>query len=170
MALVKRMLLLLLSIVFTIVLFICSTTFFTKDEQEDSFTPVSKNIELQSDINPEVIYYMHTRLDSRLSYENRFINNISLANFISTEDEKLNYKVISELKDNTYLIETEWPWLWGDSRYGYFVINVDKGYLRLVDNYITESVSPPINSYKINDDRIVIEINNKKISLLFNNT
>ena len=137
---------------------------------EESFTPVSKNIKLQSDINPEVIYYMHTRLDSRLSYEDRFINNISLVNFISTEDEKLNYKVISELKDNTYLIETEWPWLWGDSRYGYFVINVDKGYLRLVDNYITESVSPPINSYKINDDRIVIEIDNKKISLLFNNT
>ena len=132
---------------------------------QDSFTPVSKNIELKSDINPEVIYYMHTRLDSRLSYEDEFINNISLANFKSTEDERLNYKVISELKDNTYLIETEWPWLWGDSRYGYFVINVDKGYLRLVDNYITESISPPINSYKINDDRIVIEIDNKKVSL-----
>ena len=48
----------------------------------------------------------------------------------------------------------------------FFVINVDKGYLRLVDNYITESVSPPINSYKINDDRVLIEIDNKKISLL----
>ena len=144
--------------------------FITPKLSEDSFTPVSKNIEIQSDINPEVIYYMHTRLDSRLSYEDEFINNISLANFISREDERLNYKVISELKDNTYLIETEWPWLWGDSRYGYFVINVDKGYLRLVDNYITESISPPINSYKISDDRIVIEIDNKKISLLFNNT
>ncbi|MBT5213671.1 MAG: hypothetical protein HOL60_03785, partial [Pelagibacteraceae bacterium] len=126
--------------------------------------------ELLSDVNPDVIYYMHTRLDPRLNYEDGFINNISLANFTSAEDEKLNYKVISELKDNTYLIETEWPWLWGDSRYGYFVINVDKGYLRLVDNYITESVSPPINSYKINDDRVLIEIDNKKISLLFNNT
>jgi hypothetical protein len=146
--------------------FLCLLPFITPKLSEDRFTPVSKNIELQSDINPEVIYYMHTRLDSRLSYEDRFINNISLANFISTEDEKLNYKIISELKDNTYLIETEWPWLWGDSRYGYFVINVDKGYLRLVDNYITESISPPINSYKINDDRIVIEIDNKKISLL----
>jgi hypothetical protein len=150
--------------------FLCLLPFITSKLSEDNFTPVSKNIELQSDINPEVIYYMHTRLDSRLNYEDRFINNISLANFISTEDERLNYKVISELKDNTYLIETEWPWLWGDSRYGYFVINVDKGYLRLVDNYITESVSPPINSYKINDDRVLIEIDNKKISLLFNNT
>lgn len=150
--------------------FLCLLPFITPKLSEDSFTPVSKNIELKSDINPEVIYYMHTRLDSRLSYEDEFINNISLANFISREDERLNYKVISELKDNTYLIETEWPWLWGDSRYGYFVINVDKGYLRLVDNYITESISPPINSYKISDDRIVIEIDNKKISLLFNNT
>ena len=146
--------------------FLCLLPFITPKLSEDRFTPVSKNIELQSNINPEVIYYMHTRLDSRLSYEDKFINNISLANFKSTEDERLNYKVISELKDNTYLIETEWPWLWGDSRYGYFVINVDKGYLRLVDNYITESVSPPSNSYKISDDRIVIEIDNKKISLL----
>ena len=146
--------------------FLCFLPFITPKLSEDNFTSVSKNIELQSDINPEVIYYMHTRLDSRLSYEDEFINNISLANFTSTEDEKLNYKVISELKDNTYLIETEWPWLWGGNRYGYFVINVDKGYLRLIDNYITESISPPINSYKINDDRIVIEIDNKKISLL----
>ena len=146
--------------------FLCLLPFITPKLSEDRFTPVSKNIELQSDINPEVIYYMHTRLDSRLSYEDRFINNISLANFISTEDEKLNYKVISELKDNTYLIETEWPWLWGDSRYGYFVINVDKGYLRLVDNYITESISSSINSYRIDSDRIVMKIDNKNISLL----
>ena len=146
--------------------FLCLLPFITPKLSEDRFTPVSKNIELQSDINPEVIYYMHTRLDSRLNYEDRFINNISLANFTSTEDEKLNYKVISELKDNTYLIETEWPWLWGDSRYGYFVINVDKGYLRLVDNYITESISSSINSYRIDSDRIVMKIDNKKISLL----
>ena len=92
------------------------------------------------------------------------------SNFKSTDDERLNYKVISELKDNTYLIETDWPWLWGHNRYGYFVINLDKEYLRLVDNYIIESISPPINSYKINDDRVLIEIDNKKISLLFNNT
>ena len=146
--------------------FLCLLPFITPKISEDSFTPVSQNIKLQSDINPEVIYYMHTRLDSRLSYEDRFINNISLTNFISTEDEKLNYKVISKVKDNTYLIETEWPWLWGDSRYGYFVINVDKGYLRLVDNYITESISSSINSYRIDSNRIVMKIDNKKISLL----
>ena len=146
--------------------FLCFLTFITPKLSEDNFTPVSKNIELQSDINPEVIYYMHTRLDSRLSYEDKFINNISLANFKSTEDERLNYKVISELKDNTYLIETEWPWLWDDSRYGYFVINIDNGYLRLIDNYITESVSTSISSYRLYDDRVVMDIDNKKISLL----
>ena len=146
--------------------FLCLLPFITPKLPEDRFTPVSKNIELQSDINTEVIYYMHTRLDSRLSYEDEFINNISLANFKSTENERLNYKVISKVKDNTYFIETEWPWLWGDSRYGYFVINVDKGYLRLVDNYITESISSSINSYRIDSDRIVIKIDNKKISLL----
>ena len=146
--------------------FLFLLSFINPKLSEESFTPVSKNIELQSDINPEVIYYMHTRLDSRLNYEDRFINNISLANFISTEDERLNYKVISELKDNTYLIETEWPWLWGDSRYGYFVINIDNGYLKVIDNYITESISSSINSYRIDSDRIVMRIDNKNISLL----
>jgi hypothetical protein len=139
--------------------------FITPRLSEEVFTPVSKNIKLQSDINPEVIYYMHTRLDSRLSYEDEFINNISLTNFTSAEDERLSYKVVSKLKDNTYLIETEWPWLWDGNRYGYFVINVDKGYLTLIDSYITESVSSPINSYKIDDDRIIMDINNNKINL-----
>ena len=133
---------------------------------KDDFTPVSRTSELLSGVNPDVIYYMHTRLDPRLNYEDGFINNISLANFTSAEDEKLNYKVISKVKENTYLIETEWPWLWGDSRYGYFVINIDNGYLRLIDNYITESISAPIDSYKIDNDRLLLNIENKKISLL----
>ena len=146
--------------------FLCLLPFITPKLPDDRFTTVSKHIELQSDINPEVIYYMHTRLDSRLSYEDKFINNISLANFIPTEDEKLKYKVISKVKKNTYLIETEWPWLWGDSRFGYFVVNVNNGYLTLIDNYITESVSPSINSYKIDRDKIIIKIDDKNISLL----
>ena len=153
-----------------IIAFLCFYPVLAPLLYKDDFTPVSRTNELLSDVNPDVIYYMHTRLDPRLNYEDGFINNISLANFTSAEDEKLNYKVISELKDNTYLIETEWPWLWGDSRYGYFVINVDKGYLRLVDNYITESICSSINSYRIDSDRIVMKIDNKKISLLFNNT
>ena len=33
---------------------------------KDDFTPVSRTNELLSDVNPDVIYYMHTRLDSRL--------------------------------------------------------------------------------------------------------
>tara|TARA_B100001250_G_scaffold385420_1_gene381146 strand:- start:103 stop:576 length:474 start_codon:yes stop_codon:yes gene_type:complete len=132
---------------------------------KDDFTPVSRTNELLSDVNPDVIYYMHTRLDPRLNYEDGFINNISLANFTSAEDEKLNYKVISKVKENTYLIETEWPWLWGDSRYGYFVAHIDSGYLTLIDSYITKSISAPINSYKIDSDRLLMNIENKKIIL-----
>ena len=153
-----------------IIAFLCFYPILAQLLYKDAFTPVTRTSELLSDVNPNVIYYMHTRLDSRLNYEDEFINDISLANFTSDEDEKLNYKVISEVKENTYLIETEWPWLWGDSRYGYFVVNIDNGYLRLVDNYITESISSSINSYRIDSDRIVMKIDNKKISLLFNNT
>jgi hypothetical protein len=149
-----------------IIAFLCFYPVLAPLLNKDDFTPVSRVSELLSDVNPEVIYYMHTRLDSRLNYEDGFINNISLASFISAEDEKLNYKVISKVKENTYLIETEWPWLWGDSRYGYFVVNIDNGYLRLIDNYITESISSSINSYRIDSDRIVMMIDNKNISLL----
>ena len=153
-----------------IIAFLCFYPVLAPLLYKDDFTPVSRTSELLSGVNPDVIYYMHTRLDPRLNYEDEFINNISLANFTSYEDEKLNYKVISKVKENTYLIETEWPWLWGDSRYGYFVVNIDNGYLRLIDNYITESISSPINSYRIDSNRIVVKIDNKNIGLLYNNT
>ena len=153
-----------------IIAFLCFYPVLAPVLYKDDFTPVSRTNELLSGVNPDVIYYMHTRLDPRLNYEDKFINNISLVNFTSAEDEKLNYRVISKVKENTYLIETEWPWLWGDSRYGYFVINIDNGYLRLIDNYITESISSPINSYRIDSNRIVMKIDNKNIGLLYNNT
>ena len=165
MALLKRILLFCLSVVFSVFLLIGATSSYSK-EQISAEDILKDFIELRSDINQEVIYYMHTRLDSRLSYEDEFINNISLANFKSTENERLNYKVINKVKKNTYFIETEWPWLWGDSRYGYFVVNINNGYLTLIDNYITESISPPINSYKIDRDKIVMKIDDKNISLL----
>ena len=149
-----------------IIAFLCFYPVLAPLLYKDDFTPVIKTNELLSDVNPDVIYYMHTRLDPRLNYEDEFINNIFLANFTSTEDKKLIYKVISKVKENTYLIETEWLWLWGDSRYGYFVINIDNGYLRLIDNYITESISAPIDSYKIDSRRLLMNIENKKISLL----
>ena len=149
-----------------IITFLCFYPVVASLLYKDDFTPVIKTNELLSDVNPDVIYYMHTRLDPRLNYKDEFINNIFLANFTSTEDKKLNYKVISKVKENAYLIETEWPWLWGDSRYGYFVINIDNGYLRLIDNYITESVSTSISSYRVYDDRVVMDIDNNYISLV----
>ena len=151
--------------VVNIIAFLCFYPVLAPLLYKDDFTPVSRTSELLSGVNPDVIYYMHTRLDPRLNYEDGFINNISLANFTSTEDENLNYKVISKVKDNRYLIETEWRWLWGDSRFGYFVVNIDNGYLTLIDSYITESISNPINAYKINRDKILMEIDNKMISL-----
>ena len=148
-----------------IIAFLCFYPVLAPLLYKDDFTPVSRTNELLSGVNPDVIYYMHTRLDPRLNYEDEFINNISLANFTSAEDEKLNYKVISKVKENTYLIETEWPWLWGDSRYGYFVVDIDNGYLTLIDSYITESISSPTHSYKIDSDKILMKIGNKMISL-----
>ena len=148
-----------------IIAFLCFYPVLAPLLYKDDFTPVSRMSELLSGVNPDVIYYMHTRLDPRLNYEDEFINNISLANFTSAEDEKLNYRVISKVKEDTYLIETEWPWLWGDSRYGYFVVDIDNGYLTLIDSYITESISSPTHSYKIDSDKILMRIGNKMIGL-----
>ena len=45
----------------------------------------------------------------------------------------------------------------------YFIINIDNGYLRLIDNYITESISVAIDSYKIDNDRLLMNIENPLI-------
>ena len=134
---------------------------------EGEIIKVDSNNNLQVKINPEIIYYMHSRLDSRLSYEDKFINNISLKDFKSTEGDQLGYKIVATIKDDLFLIETEWNWLWGDSRYGYFLINLSKEKLTLIDHFITESISDPIKSFKIYDNRITLDIDNSIINLYF---
>lgn len=73
-----------------------------------SYVEPSDTEEVHIDINPEVVYYMHTRLDSQLNYENEFINSIALDKFTSTENEGLYHKTIDQVKDNIFLIQTEW--------------------------------------------------------------
>ena len=121
------------------------------------YTDLSDTEKVHIDINPLVVYYMHTRLDSRLSYEDEFINNIELDKFISTENERLYHKTIAKVQDNVFLIQTEWPWLWGDYRYGFFLVKIKDGILELLDEHITESSSYPIGHYKIKENKVRIK-------------
>ena len=122
-----------------------------------SYTDPSDTEKVHIDINPLVVYYMHTRLDSRLSYEDEFNNNIELDKFTSTENERLYHKTIAKVQDNIFLIQTEWPWLWGDYRYGFFLVKIKDGILELLDEHITESSSYPIDYYKIKENKVRIK-------------
>ena len=122
-----------------------------------SYTDPSDTEKVHIDINPLVVYYMHTRLDSRLSYEDEFNNNIELDKFTSTENERLYHKTIAKVQDNIFLIQTEWPWLWGDYRYGFFLVKIKDGILELLDEHITESSSYPIGHYKIKENKVRIK-------------
>jgi hypothetical protein len=108
---------------------------------------------------------MHTRLDSRLSYEDEFNNNIELDKFTSTENERLYHKTIAKVQDNVFLIQTEWAWLWGDYRYGFFLVKIKDGVLELLDAHITESSSLPIHLYKIHEDKVTIKFEHEILDL-----
>ena len=131
----------------------------------NGYTDPSDTEKVHIDINPLVVYYMHTRLDSRLSYEDEFNNNIELDKFISTENERLYHKTIAKVQDNVFLIQTEWPWLWGDYRYGFFLVKIKDGILELLDAHITESSSSSIHLYKIHEDKVTIKFEHEILNL-----
>ena len=130
-----------------------------------SYTDPSDTEKVHIHISPLVVYYMHTRLDSRLSYEDEFNNNIELDKFTSTENERLYHKTIAKVQDNVFLIQTEWAWLWGDYRYGFFLVKIKDGVLELLDAHITESSSLPIHLYKIHEDKVTIKFEHEILDL-----
>ena len=58
------------------------------------------------------------------------------------------------------------PWLWGDHRYGYFLIRIDNNFLKLVDYHIPESVFPKkITNYKVENGYVIIIADEEKMVL-----
>ena len=58
------------------------------------------------------------------------------------------------------------PWLWGDHRYGYFLIRIDNNFLKLVDYRIPESVFPKkITNYKVENGYVIIIADEEKMVL-----
>ena len=59
-------------------------------------------------INSQAIHYIHTRLDQRLAYEDKFKNNVQLSDYESSTEDTMPYNPIAEIKDNVFLIQTNY--------------------------------------------------------------
>ena len=118
-------------------------------------------------INSQAINYIHTRLDQRLAYEDKFKNNVQLSNYESSFEDTIPYNPIAEVKDNVFLIQTNYHWLWGDYRHSVFLIEKNNGTLILLDYYIPDSINDPMAYYKVNDNGVTILSESEKIDLYF---
>ena len=132
----------------------------------NDYTPISQQTHDDTIINPKIINYIHTRLDQRLAYEDEFKNNIVLSNFKSSEED-MPYNILAKVRDNIFLIQTSYPWLWGDYRHSVFLIKKDEETLSLLDYYIPDSINDPMEYYKVNDQGVTILSEDEKIDLYF---
>jgi len=121
-------------------------------------------------INSQAIHYIHTRLDQRLYYEDEFKNNVQLSDYESSTEDTMPYNPIAEVKDNIYLIQTNYHWMWGDYRHSVFLIEKNNGALNLLDYFIPDSINDPMEYYKVNDQGVTILSGDEKIDLFFNSS
>ena len=119
-------------------------------------------------INSQAINYIHTRLDQRLAYEDKFKNNVQLSDYESSLEDTIPYNPIAEVKDNVFLIQTNYHWLWGDYRHSVFLIEKTNGALNLLDYFIPDSINDPMKYYKVNDNGVTVLSESEKIDLFFN--
>ena len=118
-------------------------------------------------INSQAIHYIHTRLDQRLAYEDKFKNNVQLSDYESSTEDTMPYNPIAEIKDNVFLIQTNYNWMWGDYRHSVFLIEKNNGTLILLDYFIPDSINDPMEYYKVNDQGVTILSGDEKIDLFF---
>ena len=121
-------------------------------------------------INSQAIHYIHTRLDQRLAYEDKFKNNVQLSDYESSTEDTMPYNPIAEVKDNVFLIQTNYNWMWGDYRHSVFLIEKNNGTLNLLDYFIPDSINDPMEYYKVNDQGVTILSGDEKIDLYFNSS
>ena len=121
-------------------------------------------------INSQAIHYIHTRLDQRLAYEDKFKNNVQLSDYESSTEDTMPYNPIAEIKDNVFLIQTNYNWMWGDYRHSVFLIEKNNGTLILLDYFIPDSINDPMEYYKVNDQGVTILSGGEKIDLFFNSS
>ena len=150
----------------TIILLLPVAIFINDQIKLNDYLPISQQTHDDTIIDPKIINYIHTRLDHRLAYEDQFKNNIVLSNFKSSEED-MPYNILAEVRDNIFLIQTNYHWLWGDYRHSVFLIQKDKETLTLLDYYIPDSINDPMAYYKVNDQGVTILSDSEKINLYF---
>jgi len=132
----------------------------------NDYLPITQQMHDDTIIDPKIINYIHTRLDQRLAYEDEFKNNIVLSNFKSSEED-MPYNILAEVRDNIFLIQTNYHWLWGDYRYAVFLIQTDKETITLLDYYMPDSINDPMAFYKVNNQGVTVLSDSEKINLYF---
>jgi len=135
----------------------------------NDYLPISQQTHDVTIIDPKIINYIHTRLDNRLAYEDEFKNNIVLSNFKSLE-ENMPYNILAEVRENIFLIQTKYHWLWDDYRYSVFLIQKDKETLTLLDYYIPDSINDPMAYYKVHERGVTILSDSEKLNLYFHSS
>ena len=80
------------------------------------------------------------------------------------------YNPIAEIKDNVFLIQTNYNWMWGDYRHSVFLIEKNNETLILLDYFIPDSINDPMEYYKVNDQGVTILSGDEKIDLFFNSS
>ena len=121
-------------------------------------------------INSQAIHYIHTRLDQRLAYEDEFRNYVQLSDYESSSEDTMLYNPIAEVKDNIFLIQTNYHWMWGDYRHSVFLIEKSNGTLNLLDYFIPDSINDPMEYYKVDDHGVTILSDSEKIDLYFSSS
>ena len=116
----------LLFVVCAIIMFIPGVIIIFDHAKVRDYTPISHylyeypNTDFKHNgeiINSQAIHYIHTRLDQRLYYEDKFKNNVQLSDYESSSEDTMPYNPIAEIKDNIFLIQTNYHWMWGDYRH-----------------------------------------------------
>lgn len=78
-----------------------------------------------------------------------------------------NHEKYRVVKDNIFLIQTNYTWGWGDYRHSVFLIEKNNGTLKLLDYFIPDSINDPMEYYKVNDQGVTILSGDEKIDLYF---
>ena len=132
----------------------------------NDYLPITQQMHDDTIIDPKIINYIHTRLDHRLAYEDEFKNNIVLSNFKSSEED-MPYNILAEVRDNIFLIQTNYHWLWGDYRHAVFLIQKDKEILTLLDYYMPDSINDPMAYYKVHQQGVTVLSDSERINLYY---
>jgi len=134
-------------------------------------------------IHPAVLSYIDLNLEPRLVHEDEFTGSVNLDEFYKQNNlyEKLeeplgdihdgvSYRIIAEVMDNIFFIETHWDWGKANfDKYSYFLMELKEEKLTVLDKEIPYSVWPTyVTHYKIEKNKLLAFASGCKFELNLN--